>query len=467
MITKPVVKTVLEARYARAFFSAFLVALLITWGPINALAYVMPLICLAWFIVRANSGKTFLALALFLILFCGLIVFYEVLHYSTKDINFQAGGALLTLITYSSFVFLLITPHRIYHNEYSYLRYARILKYLIVIQATLGVTQVFLAMATKGVSFDGSIGDQVQGTMNPISFLAHQSDFRNISFAANMGLLLAFYAPYVFAYGKGKLVLAWGAFALLCASVLHIMLAFVGAIMIVGFLYRNFSKVSYKIIYVLVFIGIGIGLLARLQPGNFTLIKNYAIIYAKAKSPKVTSTIDVVTDVPQEYPTMLLIGFGPGQYSSRASLIATGKYLGGLSSSRSYFFLPNEMTEPFERFLWDDWQESDIEEIYGGSAMSKPFYSIMSIYTEFGLVVLLAILLYIASQLLKLRKIYLRPALSEDEKVDKFLAFSLALSFLFLFFVCFIENYLEISQAIFPGLLMIKYFSSRVYSTAR
>ena len=467
MMTKLATKPLIGTVYARAFFSAFIVSLIMTWGPINALAYVMPLICLGWFIIRANSGKTLLTLSLFLILFCGIILFYETLHYSTQDINFQAGGAILTLITYSTFIFLLVTPHRIYHSEYSYVRYARIIKYLIVIQATLGVTQVVLAMAIKGFSFDGSIGDQVQGTMNPISFLTHQSDFKNVSFAANMGLLLAFYAPYVFTYGKGKLVLAWGAFALLCASVLHIMLAFIGAVIIVGFLFRRFSKVSYKIIYVLLFIGIGIGLLARLQPGNFTLIKNYAIIYAKAKSPKVTSTIDVVTEVPQEYPTMLFIGFGPGQYSSRASLIATGKYLGGMSSSRSYFFLPNDMTEPFERFLWDDWLESDIEEIYGGSAMSKPFYSIMSIYTEFGLIILVAILLYIAYQILKLRTIYLRPTLSEDDEVDKLLAFSIALSFLFLFFICFIENYLEISQAIFPGLLMMKYFSSQVYSAAR
>jgi hypothetical protein len=454
-----------NTKYAKAFYSTFLVALLIAWGPINALAYIMPILCLGWFILQANSGKTLLYLFSFLLLFSGIILFYETLYYNTQDINFQVGGAILTLITYSSFIFLIVVPGNLYHSQYSYLRYATIIKYLILIQATLGIIQLFCTMALKSFSFDGAMGDKVQGTISPLSFLTDKADFGNMAFATNMVFLLLFFAPYVFVYNRGKLIMAWGAFSVLCASVLHILLAIVGAIFIVGFFFRRFSKVSYKVIYVLVFVVIGSGLLARLQPANFAQIQNYAIIYAKAKSPKVTSTIDVVTQVPNEYPTMLFLGFGPGQYSSRASLIATGKYLGGMDNNKNYFFLPNDMTEPFKEYLWDDWLESTNQEAYGGSAMSKPFYSIMSVYTEFGLIALGAILIYIIYRLTELRRVYLKPASSEKDKFSKFLAFSTALSLLFLLFVCFIENYLEISQAIFPGLLMVKYFHSQIYST--
>lgn len=465
MITQLVYVETVRKKYAKAFFSTFLLALAITWAPINSLAYIMPLFCLAWFIVRSNSGKTLLYSFCYLILFFFILFFYEILYYNTQDINFQAGGAVLTLITYSSFIFLLFTPHRIYHNQYSYLKFAKVIKLLILIQATLGVVQLFCTMALKSFSFDGAMGDKVKGTISPFSFLTDKSDFGNISFATNMVFLLFFFAPYVLTYKRGKLIFAWGVFSLICASVLHILLAVIGAIIIVGFFFRRFSKVSYKIFYVILIIGVGVGFLAKLQPSNFSLIKNYAIIYAEAKSPKVTSTIDVVTEVPNNYPMMLLLGFGPGQYSSRASLIATGKYLGGMDNKKKYFFLPNSMTKPFEDYLWDDWIESTNKEVYGGSAMSKPFYSVMSIYTEFGLIALVAILGWIAYQFIKLRKVYLKKTVTIEDNITKLLAFSIALSMLFLLFVCFIENYLEISQAIFPGLLMIKYFLSQIYST--
>ena len=461
MTNKVLQHTTTSVQYAKPFFESFLVALAISWSPIAPLAYIMPLLCLGWFIVRANSGKTLLYLMAFLIFFTIVILFYQSFYYSVQDINFLTGGAILTLITYSSFIFLLITPFSVYSDRYSYLRYAVIIKYLILIQATLGILQLFATMALKSFSFDGSMGDKVQGTISPVSFLVGTSDFGNIAFATNMVFLLLFFVPYVMVYNKGKMVMAWGAFSLLCASVLHILIGLVGAIIIVGFFFRRFSKVSYKAFYVLITIGVGIGLLARLQPSNFTLIKNYAIIYAKAKSPKATQTITVVTDIPQEYPTMLFLGFGPGQYSSRASLIATGTYLGGINNNKDYFFLPNSMTKPFEEFMLDDWLESNIDAIYGGSAMSKPFYSVMSIYTEFGLIVLTTLFLLIGYQIIRLRSSFLQAAYTDEEKVSKFLSFSLALSMLFLTFICFIENYLEISQAIFPGLLMIKYFYSR------
>ncbi|WPP53328.1 hypothetical protein [Catalinimonas niigatensis] len=418
----------------------------------------MPYICLGWFIIRANSGKTLLSLFTFLLGFAVITVGYQIFYFNIQEINFLPGGAILTLITYSSFLFLLLVPSNIYSEKFDYLHYAKIIKYLILIEGSLGIFQLFVTMLMKSFSFDGSMGDKVQGTISPFSFMVGTSDFGNISFATNMVFLLLFFTPYVLTYKKGKFTLSLGLFSLICASVIHLLFALIISVFVIGFLYRRFTKLSYRALYVLVFIGIGFGVFAKLQPSNFTLIKNYAIIYAKAKSPKVTSTIDAVTILPQEYPTMMLLGFGPGQYSSRAGLIASGKYLGGMDNNNEYFFLPNDMSSPFEKVLFPHWLESTNKGLYGGSAMSKPFYSILSVFTEFGLITLIIVIGLIGYLVLKLRGIFLRITSGTLEKANKFLAFSVASAILFLFFICFIENYLEISQAIFPGLLMIKYF---------
>jgi hypothetical protein len=155
----------------------------------------------------------------------------------------------------------------------------------------------------------------------------------------------------------------------------------------------------------------------------------------------------VFVEMPADYPEMPIIGLGPGQFSSRAALISTGLYFGGITNPRTLPFLRDQISIPSEDYLLDLWVAASDTARYGESSTAKPFFSWVSIYTEFGGFVLLGVFLYVWVLLRRMKS----HAKSLDQKWQAVAAGSGLLFFLLLGFQ---ENYWEVPQALLVGLMI-------------
>jgi hypothetical protein len=151
----------------------------------------------------------------------------------------------------------------------------------------------------------------------------------------------------------------------------------------------------------------------------------------------------------------LLLGVGLGQYSSRAAILSSGsgtrtvtlpKILVGTSTYYERF-----MKLPV--FLFQQNGES--------SAMAMPYFSVLSVITEFGLVIAALFLFKIVQTVIE--NIRLGAASPEAWRVSCYCNFFIG----FLFLCSFIQNYLELTQAIMIPVLLYIVSKARLRALAK
>jgi hypothetical protein len=150
-------------------------------------------------------------------------------------------------------------------------------------------------------------------------------------------------------------------------------------------------------------------------------------------------------------PKVAVLGTGMGQYSSRAALITSNEYL-----SRP---LPDMLCAKSDRFSVSMMPALRTFNEFGeGSAISKPYFSLLAILVELGPP--LAIVCLIVG-LVHLRRnfIWMR---SDNPQVARIGVVS-CVGLLFLLLCCSIENYLEFPQAIFLPFLLYLVAQSRAW----
>ena len=139
----------------------------------------------------------------------------------------------------------------------------------------------------------------------------------------------------------------------------------------------------------------------------------------------------------------LLLGVGLGQFSSRAAILSSGS---GTSVN-----LPKILVDTstyYERFM--KLPDFLFQQSGEHSAMAMPYFSILSVITEFGLVIAAMFLFKIVQTVIE--NIRLGAASPEAWRVSCYCNFFIG----FLFLCSFIQNYLELTQAIMiPVLLYI------------
>jgi hypothetical protein len=135
-------------------------------------------------------------------------------------------------------------------------------------------------------------------------------------------------------------------------------------------------------------------------------------------------------------PGVWVLGLGAGQYASRATLFLGG-YQGTVPShdlfggASEYFKI--DMEPLIARFL-----------INGeGSAMAKPYFTALSIPMEFGVPATVLLLSIVSMELFRIRR-WARAAPESQRILGVFCSFVL----IFTMLCCFIENYLELIQAV-------------------
>lgn len=450
----------MDEKYLRGYYEAFLIALILSWLPFKMLGYLSPFFVLMWFIIRSNSGRTALntiLLSIFLMAAIGVYYLISIL----QGFDYLIQNSMLAIVTYGSFFFLFVSPSAIYFSDVFYRKVISIIKIVIVFESFLGITQFIIAMGVRGLA--GNTGDVVQGTHYLLSFWeTFDMGMGNQIFTINMSLLLLFYLSYVLTYQKGYGVLLFGIISLLLAMVSHVVVPIVVSCIIVYISFRNniVGRVKVKQLYFAVVLVVVIAIFYNLQ---VDLVGHYIDKYLKFESPKAIVTINSIKNIPREYPHSLIIGLGMGQFSSRAALIGTGHYIGGLTTPRSLPFMKPAKTPAFEKYIFPQYSEYLTNPTYGYSTMSRPFHSMLSLFIEFGVIIYSLFIVFILIALRRLRKCHL--SYLNRNSIRQNLAFTLAIAILMLVMISFFENYLEVTQAIFPGLILIKVFYNSLISS--
>ena len=426
-------------RYNRAYYFGFLLALLFCWSPSNALAYLSPALVTIYYLLVTRSGIVFRNL----ILVGSLWLLWIMIHAPFVG-NFAWGSALLSMLTFSAFIPVVAIPTCFLSSQWLMPRFERWIRLTVLIQASLGIVQAFYGFFQNG-SFDVGNGDYVEGTIHP--WLAPEGSFSNPMFATNMTFLILFLIPGLLTQRKYLFVILLGLFSLVLASVMHVLL-FLGAA--IGFVLLLYAPAILGRRSGWLFVGLTVVAMVvalNLLSSNFTQVQRVANL-TTGNTPRGEMLSALTSYVLPKYPYMPLFGFGPGQFSSRASLIGTGYYYGTVDAPRTFPLVPQQSSEPFESYALPVWSKMFGMGGYWGSTY-QPFFSWLTLFTEFGIFILLLLFLFIGYLLLHIRQ------RARNYRAQS-TAIALSIGILFTFFLGFQENYWEVPQAIFPGLLILK-----------
>lgn len=430
-------------------FETIALTLFLVWQPIKTVGIIAPFAVLAYYTLREKDYKPLIDA----IKICVYILLFYGVHYIISDSHLHTWSAALTIITYGGLIVAYVLPELNIENEK---KYYNLIGTILIAQSVIGLLQSFTsALIISDLSFDGANGDFVKGTIQLIP--QYSEDFGNVMFATNIvGLILIYFQKYLSTKSiKDISIILLGLLVLILASVVHLLIVFIVALVLTTlifmiknrYLMRNLSYIFITpIILILIF--------RITQPNNFSLLKQYGekIISLENKKAKITER--VFTEALQKYPKIWFIGMGPGQFSSRAALIATGYYFGGTERPKQLpRFLVGTSTY-IDNYLLDLWlMLSDDEKKYGVSIMEKPYYTWLSVFTEFGLIFTVTICFLIYKFVLKIIR---SSELSEKSNKNYATQFTKIFIILFLIGICFFENYIEIAQSTFFLLLLLK-----------
>ncbi len=429
-------------RYEKAYLWSFVVAMLLCWSPSNLLAYLAPFAAVGVFLLLSRSHTVLRNVILWFLAWGIVITFYIVL-----SPGFVVHSAVFAVLTYSSFIVVTI-PSRFIASVSLMNRMLVWARWMLIVQALVGIVQAMYGFSRTG-SFDASNGDFVEGTIH----IALQSELSlsNPMFAINMTFLLLAILPDLILRRKGYVAMALGTVALILASVLHVilMLAVAGVIAILVYWPVNFRRrMTYVALTGLVVASV-LSFLAL--EGNFGTASSFARQLVTGQSFRSVAITRAVVDMPEEYPLLPLVGLGPGQFSSRAGLIGTGLYFGGPVYARPLPLVPQGMSDALETYTLDLWVNyaQRVAAGSGGGSTNQPFLSWLSVYVEWGVLVLLAAFVGVAYLLLKVRLVV-------RSYPQRILATAFGTGLLLVLFLGAQENYWEVPQAILIGLMILK-----------
>lgn len=426
----------------RTYYMGFVVVLVACFSPFKIVGYIAPALFTAWISVASNNRvmRTRLVALAFTAIVIGLF-------YALLAPEFLVANYLLALVTYSAFLPILAIDSQALASVALYRRMLTTTASMMLFQGALGIVQYAYGVVDTGRFGEG---DYVEGTIHPQ--LSSDANFSNPIFAVNITLMLlaCISMPGVLTKGRAKLVV--GAVALVMASVFHVLVFLLGGFVIARIATRVRVRTSgprkprSKWMLALLVVG---GLGAATFPVR--LLSTYAgdVLDMEALAvPRAILMYRVFTELPHDAPLQPYIGLGPGHFSSRASLIASGLYLGGPDTPKVVPLMTPQVT-----YLALEYCISLLLAFIDSEAVGstqQPFSSFMSVYTELGLVGLVLIL-WTVLRIVRRVQTTLRV---HPQRRPQAVAFCTGVFFLLL--LGFQENYWEAPQAILVGLLLLK-----------
>ncbi|HEU5292712.1 MAG TPA: hypothetical protein VFU05_18815 [Cyclobacteriaceae bacterium] len=326
---------------------------------------------------------------------------------------------------------------------------------ILFFEAILGFLQVLYRVIFISRNFDGGTGDSAMGTVN-LSFGIGDGLASNVYFAIGLSALgVLAIASRLF---ENRKVTTWSflmiMFTWILASVMHSIFLMMAAIFItsgilVFLMPKNklsfFKKQLNAIRSIMgIFIVVTIFLLLIL-PSNLTLIQSYyekTFDPEKMRSTKSIATLATVRELSEDKVYQPFIGLGPGQYTSRASLILSGEYI----TSGIPDFL-HSVSPDLDRYILPLWRGYKSDTFQAGSTYF-PFYSWLSVYGEWGLLGFVILGLFLTRHILKM--------ISNVNQVNFYLIIGVLIIIFYIFLLGVQDNYWEWGQFILPILIYAK-----------
>jgi hypothetical protein len=431
-----------------AYYGAFLITVVICLSPFKILGYVAPFVSVGWLFFMARSRQVRHRTLWIVALFLAVITFYVLVNS-----KFIVIGGLLAGITYGTFFFLGVVPVGRMGGKQLLNRITNLVAWILLVEGAVGILQAVVA-AFETESFDLGNGDAVAGTIN-LSFTA-DGGFSNPMFASTTCFMLFALIPALIEKKRSIYIpFVLGAIAFVMASVVHLIIF---AVIAAATAYLIFTPpVSgragrFRFVSVLFLVPLLAGVLLA---ENLVGLPGFATALADGDHPRAEVVHRALVEMPQEYAAMPLTGLGPGQFSSRAALIATGMYVGGITNPRSLPFLREQISAPLYDYLLDLWIRASDVERYGNSSTAKPFFSWISVFTEFGAPLFIGLFTYCFILVRRMRGFARTPE-------QKWLAASAGAGIIFFLLIGFQENYWEVPQAILLGLMLIQLMYANV-----
>lgn len=426
-------------RVAKSYYWGTILAGLACWLPFKALPYVAPFIVVALLVLVGRDYTVSVRTMAWICMWAGMVVIYGLLNP-----EFQWGNVLVAFITWAGLVVVLMIPAKRIAEPWLQEKLTRWAWVLIALEASWGIIQAIYGFTQTG-SFDLSSGDFVEGTIHP--WLEAELAYSNVMFAISIVLLLLFVLPSLWRRPRASKVIVYmiGVSAFVLASVVHAILFLVAAAGIAVVLVMVRGVRIRRLVSVIGIISVIIVLGAVLLQRNLGNTWGFALQIIRGEVPKTASVVTALRAMPEDYWYTPIFGLGPGQYSSRAGLISTGLYFGGLDNPRSLPLLPNRPTESQEKYLMPlmVWHQS--ARYYGST--QAPYFSWLAVYTEWGLLgwfIVLGMLMYVVRAIGRISPVH---------DIEKLAVMTVVW---FTWLLGFQENNWEVPQAWFSGMLLMK-----------
>lgn len=391
-------------------------SLLVYWGPSNGLTYLWSFILLIflglfkpeWLVPRnIYQRNIWICTTLFLVI--GLLSFLINLQPQKSSVN----NLIWTFITYgSSLAGLHIFVNLPYRDE----------DFKTVFQFTIGLTLFQIALGYFQMLWASSFQ-----TFNPFTLSAGAGDsFVGTTFdegignqvAVKVSLVALLFFPYWIRHKglKNTMILVLLVMGWLLPSAIYTL--FIGLMVI--FLYYFIEKIIFAIntlrLSIKIFIAVTVGTLSivafmLLQPSNISYVKvlidrGYRTLFDEnVPNPigKIVYYKETFTSLLKDYPQTIIIGVGPGNYSSRSAWMVSGAYLMNQPS-----YIPVTPSKVALDYTLTFWRKEFITKDFpdASSITYQPFSSWVSVFSEFGifgLMVFMSIFFFLNKKINKAR----------------------------------------------------------------
>jgi hypothetical protein len=371
------------------------ITLLVYWAPSNGLWYLWSFI-LFFFIILAkpewtrfkgkNSKNIFLSVCIFLLFF-----------FLSSAINFHKhesniNNLVWSIISYGSSFFILLIFLMIPFGEEDIWKIFKFSLCVSLIQVFVGYYQMIEYNSFKSLNpfaMGGGAGDLFVGTtLDP--GIGNQV-------AVKLGLVTLLFIPFWFQKRnmKNTIILTVLCLGWILTSAIYTLLL---GLLVIGyhFIFKpilfSFSslRLSKSVFYATILGIISMFAFFLIQPENIsyisgTLSQAYSTLTEnelQSTGRKVAFYRKTLIELPAEYPSTLLIGTGPGNYSSRSAWLVSGEYL-----AHQPWYIPVTPTPLAKEYTMSLWSNKLITEEYvdAGSLANQPFSSWFSVFAEVGI----------------------------------------------------------------------------------
>lgn len=430
-------RTEASERGGHAFFSLFLVSLVLISIPVKNFAYALPPLYVLLMLLgfdTASGARTLLLAALATALSC-----ISILVDSLRGQETNLPGVFMGLLTFSPLFIMAAQrlPEPIDDDTFDRIR--RLVAWYVILQAGIGLVQ----LAVSGNP------DAVTGTLGLLDFRSGGITIVQLYFGFLMlGMVLFLMLdPSTWLVRIG---IAAGLFVSAISQSGHQCAFFLASL--VGFAVLQ----SRRIVTVVAAGAVATVLVASVllfDPGTIDIARSwYVRTVSNPDSPKrlaLESARRILSD-----PKNLLLGTGLGQFSSRAALITSGEFL--------RIELPNAVVAQSDYYQSLRPGLDEFKRMGEGSAISKPYFSMLTLPVELGVPVFLGLAFACLAALGRCVRLMYSP---KRHLAQAGMLGAAGLGMMLL--CCCVENYLEFPQAVFlPYLLFMAGLSWALHTSS-